>query len=101
MEDQGLARYLYLWIWIQSCKVSSVNIRLRSYLPLHQARLTAHFSPETEAGRLDHPEWLFNTVVELMQVRYMLHDNCIRLTNGAIGIIEELSPALRAHQVHS
>ena len=28
----------------------------------------AHFSPDTEAGRLDHPEWLFRTVVGLMQV---------------------------------
>ena len=33
-----------------------------------QSRLMAHFSPDTEAGRLDHPEWLFRTVVGLMQV---------------------------------
>ncbi|GAX79508.1 hypothetical protein CEUSTIGMA_g6949.t1 [Chlamydomonas eustigma] len=35
-----------------------------------QARLMAHFSPETEAGRLDHPEWLFKTVLQLLQDYY-------------------------------
>ena len=34
-----------------------------------QVRLQSHFTPGTEAGRLDHPEWLFKIVIGILKVR--------------------------------
>ncbi|KAF5834092.1 TIP-1 family-domain-containing protein [Dunaliella salina] len=46
-------------------------------VPPLQARLQAHFAPTTAAGRLDQPEWLFQTVLRLVQ-EHVGHVACLQ-----------------------